>query len=186
MERVLVADLMTRDPIKIKPSASLLDCAKMMVKQNVGSLLIEEDKKLKGIISQDDILWALVKKSKDDLDKIRAIDISPKKIATLRPFMTINEAIKKMKQFKFERFPVVHEGNLVGMITARDILTFHPEFYPELEEFSRIREESQKLQRLKELKNLKEVEGICEECGEVATLRKTNGMMICESCSDSI
>ena len=79
MENVLVADIMTREPITTKPDINLLDSAKKMVKKKVGSLLIVDKKNLLGFISQKDILWALVKKSKEDLSKIKAIDISPKK-----------------------------------------------------------------------------------------------------------
>ena len=67
---VLVSDVMTRNPVTIKPSASLFDCAKLMVKKKTGSLLIVDNKRLVGFISNDDILWALVKKSKKDLSKI--------------------------------------------------------------------------------------------------------------------
>lgn len=184
MENILVSDVMTRDPIRIKPDTNLLECAKKMVKQKVGSLLLVEKKKLVGIVSRKDILWALIKKSKEDLSKIKAVDISPKKIATTKPESTIKEALEKMKKVKFERLPVIHEGELVGMITARDILNFQPQLYPELEEFSQIREESQKLRRLKKIKDARE--GVCEECGKYNILYPVHGNLICEDCRDSM
>ena len=176
----LVADLMTRSPITTKPSTTLLDCAKIMVKKKVGSLLLVEKGKLAGFISQEDILWALVKKSKSDLSKIKAIDISPKKIATIRPNATVKEAMSRMKKLKFERFPVVQEGELVGIVTIKDILNFHPEFYPELDEFAKVREEAKKLRRIKKYENISE--GMCEECGNHGVLHKSNGMLVCSSC----
>jgi CBS domain-containing protein len=184
MENVLVADIMTREPITTKPDINLLDSAKKMVKKKLGSLLIVDKKNLLGFISQKDILWALVKKSKEDLSKIKAIDISPKKIVTIKPSATIEEALQKMKKAKFERLPVVHEKELVGIITIKDILNFHPEFYPELEELAQIREEAKKLKRIKKAEQVHE--GICEECGNLDILRKFNGMMICESCRNSM
>jgi IMP dehydrogenase len=122
MKPILVSDIMTRDPITIKSDATLLECAKKMVRKRVGSLLIADKKKLVGFISQRDILWALIKKSKDDLSKINIMEISVKKIAKIKPSRTIEEAINKMKKLKFERLPVIHEGELVGMVTIRDIL----------------------------------------------------------------
>ena len=80
MGSVLVADVMTREPITAKPDDTLFDCAKKMVRKKVGSLLLVKDGKLMGFVSQKDVLWALIKKSKADLSKIRAIDISPKKL----------------------------------------------------------------------------------------------------------
>lgn len=185
MKNILVVDIMTREPITISPDSNLLECAKKMVKNKVGNLLLVVDKtKLVGFISQKDVLWALVKKPNADLTKIKAIDISPKKVITIRPESPIKEAIEKMKKTKFERLPVIKDNELVGMITARDILNFHPEVYPEIEEFSKIREESEKLKRVKKAETGRE--GICEECGHEGILFRVNGMLVCESCKDSI
>lgn len=184
MKIILVADIMTREPVTVSPNANLFDCAKTMVKKNVGSLVIANHGKLVGFISQKDILWALTKSSKGDLKKIKAIEISPKKIAVIKPDATIKEAIEKMNRLKFERLPVVHESLLVGVITAKDILNFHPEVYPEIEEFAKIREESEKLKRIKEAKSRRE--GICEECGNQGILLHYNGLLICESCRDAM
>ena len=187
MNNILVADIMTREPIVIKPELNLLECAKTMVRKRVGSLPILNKKRLVGFISEKDILWALIKKSKKDLVTIKVIDISPKKIATIKPSATIEEALKKMKKLKFEKLPVIHEGELVGMITIKDILNFNPEFYPELEEFARIREESKKLKRVKKAKDrIIMHDGLCEECGNQDILQKIDGMFICESCKNSI
>ncbi len=186
MENILVADVMTREPVTANPEDDLLKCAKKLVKKKVGSLLLVNKKKLVGFINERDILWALVKKSKKDLSNIRAIDISPKKIITIRPSATVNEAISKMKKLKFEKLPVINNNQLVGIITAKDILNFHPEFYPELEEFAKVREETKKLKRIKKAKERSSVEGICEECGETDFLYRIHGMLICESCKNSI
>ena len=183
MGRGLVSDIMTRDPITTKPNSNLLDCAKKMVQKKVGSLLLVEKKRLVGFISHRDVLWALIKKSKQDLSKIRAIDISPKKIAKISPTRTIEEAINKMKKLKFKKLPVIHEDKLVGLITVRDILNFNPEFYPELEEFAKIREEANKLKRIKKRDQISE--GTCEECGNYDILHRFNGMLICETCKNS-
>jgi len=187
MKNIFVSDVMTREPVVISPNASLLECAKKMVRKKVGSLLIAENKKLLGFIDQKDILWALVKKSKADLSKIKAIDISPKKIMTIKSDASIHETISRMKKFKFEKLPVVDKGKLEGIITVRDILNFNPEFYPELEEFAKIKEEAEKLKRVEKARLKPSVEeGICEECGERESLYRINGMLVCESCRDSI
>ncbi len=187
MERILVADIMTRDPITIGPGATLLDCAKIMVKKKVGSLLIAHQKKLLGFISEKDILWAIVKKSKEYLDKIIALDIAPRKIATINPFISVKEAVRKMKKVKFERLPVIHNGELVGMITVKDILEFYPELYKDLDEFAEIKEEYMKLLRVKKAQIIPRTrDGICEECGKRDVLFKVNGVLMCESCRAKI
>ena len=186
MERILVSDIMTRNPYIVAPDASLLECAKKMVKKRVNSLSIVDKKKLVGFVSQKDILWALIKKPTADFSNIMALDLSPKKIVTTRPNATLNEVISKMNKSKFDRLPVVNNGELVGIITVRDILSFHPEQYPELEEFANIREEQEKLKRVAGTKDSDFSEGVCEQCGGRDVLSKFNGMMVCESCKNSL
>ncbi len=184
MKKIVVADIMTNDFVTISPDLNLLECAKKMVQKKTGSLLIVESQKLIGFLSQRDILWALTKGPNQDLTKIRAIEISPKKIAIIRPNSSVTEAIEKMKRLKFEKLPVIHDNKLVGVLRARDVLNFHPEIYPEIEEAEKIKGESEKLEKIK--KTEKRRDGICEECGNEGILFRVNGMLVCESCKDSI
>lgn len=186
MKNTRVSDIMTRDPIFVKPETNLLECSKIMVRKRIGNLLIVENKKLVGFISRRDILWALIKKTKEDLSKIKAIDISPKKIAVIKHDATVEEALKKMKTLKFERLPVIDDKELVGIVTIKDILSFNPEIYPEINEFERIKEEEEKLSREGRggMPRISE-EGICEECGTREVLFRFNGMLVCESCMNS-
>jgi len=187
MENILVADIMTRNPIIVKPTINLLECTKEMVKKKVGTLLLVEGKKLVGVISRKDILWVLIKKPQEQLSKINAIDISPKKIATIKPTATIRDALQKMKKLKFRVLPVINNNELVGVITIKDILSFHPELYPELEEIKQISEETNKLKRIKKAKEILTArEGYCEECGNYGLLTKIHGTFICSSCRDSM
>ncbi len=92
-----------------------------------------------------------------------------------------------MKKLKFDRLPVIQEGGLVGIVTVRDILNFNPEYYPELEEFAKIREETGKLKRVKELKvKSSRAEEICAECGNQELLYRVNGILMCSSCASSM
>lgn len=187
MKKTLVADVMTREPFTVKQDTSLLECARVMIKKKVASLPIVDKKNLVGFLSQRDILWALVKNPKANFAKIKAKDISPKKIVTLKPDTTLDATIKKMNSFKFDRFPIVKNNELLGMVTSKDILNFHPEFYPELEELSMIREEEEKLKMIKMTKEGPRVrDGVCEECGKRDALYRINGMLICDSCRSSI
>ena len=183
---ISIADIMTRNPITAKPDDNLLECSRKMIKKRVGSLIVVENKKVVGFLTMKDILWAIVKKSEKELSKIKAKDISRKKIYTLKSSFSLDEAIKRIKKLKIDRFPVVDKKELVGIVTARDILNFNPSLYPELEEFSKIREEEDKLKRIKLSKDKPVTEGICEECGNYGPLFRVNGELVCESCKNSM
>lgn len=179
---IIVADIMTRNPVTASPDTNLLDCVKKMFKNKVGAVIIvNKDKHLLGYIAQKEVNWAIIKKSGKDFKKIMARDVSAKKLTTLSPKTPIEEAIKRMK--KYRRLCVVQKGKLVGLLTAKDILNFKPEFYPEFEELSKIREESEKLKRIGKLKE-KVFEGICEECGNHSSLYKSGKGLVCESCME--
>jgi CBS domain-containing protein len=184
MNELIVSDIMTRDLVGVSKEANLLECAKKMVFKKVSSVLILEQGKLLGLISQKDIIWAITKKKNLDLTKIKALDISPKKIGYLSPESSIRKAIAKMNQLKTERLPVIKENKVVGILSAKDILNVHPEVYPELEEFYKIREQSEKLKRIKSYGKRKF--GRCEKCGEESYLIYTNGIFLCESCRENI
>lgn len=187
MKNTLVADIMTREPVTARADTNLLECARIMIRKNVGSLPLVEKKNLIGFISQRDVLWAIVKNPKGDLGKIMARDLSAKKIATFKPETTLDEAIKRMNKLRFDRFPVTRGKELIGIVTSKDILNFHPEIYPELEELSEIREAQEKLKRIRTSKDLAVTEdGVCEECGKRDMLYRIHGMLICDSCRSSI
>jgi len=187
MKNISVADIMTREIISVKPTTSLLECAKVFVKKRIGSVLVVDKKKLVGFITQRDILWALIKKNKKELSKIKVIDISRRKIATIKPSASLDEAIKKMKKLKFRRLPVIKRNEIVGIVTIRDILTYNPQVYPELDELKQIREESEKLKRIKKAKSREFIHnGICEECGATDILQRIDERLLCNDCASLI
>jgi|TARA_Y100000034_G_C6903329_1_gene418485 CBS domain-containing protein/ribosomal protein S27AE len=186
MKNIFVSDIMTQEVITIKPSTNLFECAKIMVRKKTRSIPIVDNKKLIGFISEKDVLWALVKKTKEDLSEIKVTDVSSKKVITIKPNATIEEAIAKIRKTKFNKIPVVQKNELVGIITTKDILNFHPEIYPELEEFAQIKEREEKLKKIKIKKGEIINEGFCEKCGEKTILKKVNERMVCGSCINSM
>jgi CBS domain-containing protein len=183
---VKVGDVMTRDFISISPDISVLDCAKKMVKNHVGSLVIQNRGELKGIITEKDIIWALTKKEKKDLSKIKCLDITSRKIATIRPDLDLIDALQRMKKTKFRRLPVVVKNKVIGLLTLKDILRIEPDLFDiaYATNAMQIREEDEKRERKDSPKSFRV--GICEECGNEDMLYKVDGALICESCSDKM
>jgi CBS domain-containing protein len=177
---IKVGDLMTRNFIHVAPDTDLRTCAKTMVKKRVGSLIIKEHDKLKGILTEKDIIWAIVKKSKKDLKNIQAKALMKRKVITIKPSADITEAMRKFKKKKIRRLPVVEQGKLIGMITTNDILRIDPGLFESIAETIKIREETEKLNR----KNIKapRKQGVCEECGEFEILYKDDAQWLCDIC----
>lgn len=181
---VKVGDIMTREFVSAKPETSILNCAKKMVKKRVGSLILEEEGKLKGIITEGDIIWAMTKKSRRDLNKIKANEIAPKKLITIKPSADLFDALQKMKKTKYRWLPVTVNKNIIGFLTLKDILRIEPSLFETASEIMQIKEESEKLKRAKAGESFRE--GLCEDCGEFDIVYKVDNRMICEPCRDGM
>lgn len=180
--RVKVGDLMTRNFIWVTPKTDLKKCAKTMIKKRVGSLIVKEkdSDKLKGIITEKDIIWAVVKKSKKYLANILVEDIMKRKVVTIKPSADITEALQKIKKKKTRRLPVVENNKVIGMLTSKDIFKISPDLFASIAETMKIREETDKLKKHQRGKPRKL--GICEQCGEQDLLTETSNLWICSTC----
>ena len=179
---IKVGDIMTRNLVFVTPETNLVVCAKMMVKKRVGNLLIKEkgSDKLKGILTEKDIVWAVVKKSKRGLKDILAKDLMKKRVVTIKPLADVTEAMRRFKKKKVRRLPVVERGKLIGILTDKDILRMDPGLFQMIAQTIQIREETEKLKR----RNVNSVrnEGVCEECGVFDILNSDGVQAICEVC----
>jgi len=181
---VKVGDLMTRNFIYVSPETNLKECSVVMAKKRVGSLIIKEGDKLRGILTEKDIIWAIVKKSPKDLVNILAKDLMKKKVVAIKPDADITEALERMKKKKVRRLPVLESGRVIGMITLNDIIKIDPGLFELIAENVKIKEETEKIARGSKIKGAKK-DGTCEECGEFGLLFKDNGLWLCERCYNS-
>ena len=175
-----VGDIMTRNFVHVSPDTNLKECAKKMIKKRVGSLIIKEDDKLKGILTEKDIIWAVVKKSKDGLKDIQAKDLMKRKVITIKPGADITDAMTKLRKKKIRRLPVVEKGKLIGFLTTKDILRIDPGLFQMIAETLKIKEETAKLKRSDIQAPRKQ--GICEECGDYDILYSGEGQFLCNKC----
>ncbi|MBI2630212.1 CBS domain-containing protein [Candidatus Pacearchaeota archaeon] len=179
---IKVGDIMTRDFIFASPESSLRECAKRMIQQKVGSLVIQDKGKLFGVLTERDIVYAFTKKPKE-LDKIQAKSLARKKVVKIKPSADLDEALKKMKKTKYRWLPVAVNNKVLGFLTLKDILRIEPNLFEAVREIMQIREEQQKYKRLKKLgKRIFIKSGLCEECGSYGALFQSDGKLLCENC----
>ena len=174
---------MTRSVISASPNSSIHECAKKMAKERLDSLPILKDKKLIGLISARDILWAITKKPSQDLKKLKAIKIATKKVAVIKPSADITLALKKMQGLNFKRLPVLSRGETIGVVTLKDILRIEPTLYSEINSLTDIREENRKLQ---ETEKEWPQEGLCDNCGAFSELLKIYDKILCPDCREEL
>lgn len=182
---IQVGDIMTRNFVSTVPEIPVLTAVKLMVKNRVGSLIIQENGILKGMLTEKDIMWALNKKN--DLREIKAKDICTRKITTIRPSADLYDAILLMKKKKFRRLPVTIKKKVIGLLTLKDILRIEPELFKIAQEGYTIRDYPQKLKRLEQKQSGHTItEGFCDNCGYFNILTEKNGRLVCEACKEEI
>jgi len=174
---IKVGDVMTRNFVSARPDIPVLSAIRLMLKKRVGSLVLEENGFLKGILTEKDIMWALSKKQ--NLSGVNAGDICTRKITTIKPQADIYDAIMLMRKKKLRRLPVTTSKKVIGYLTLKDILRIQPELFEIAKEGYNLRWPVEK-SKDKEPEAVKE--GICEECGNIDILYLEDGKLICDSC----
>tara|TARA_Y100000034_G_scaffold24312_6_gene28354 strand:+ start:844 stop:1290 length:447 start_codon:yes stop_codon:yes gene_type:complete len=123
-----VCDAMTKKPIMVLPTTSIIECAKIMSANHVGSLLISEEKKILGLITEQDIVRKAVAQH-NNLHKSKVEDHMEKRLHTIGPEVDIFDAIKMMGEHNIRHLPVMDDEEMLGFVTLKDILKIQPELF---------------------------------------------------------
>ena len=115
-----VRDTMTADPRSIGASASVVEAARMMREEDVGSLPITDDEKLVGMITDRDITTRVVAEAAD-LKTTSVGDVYSRDLISVEPDKDLEEALQLMARHQVRRLPVVENGRLVGIVAQADI-----------------------------------------------------------------
>lgn len=99
----------------------VLQIVDMMVKNKVGAVIILENGKPSGIITERDILKKVSVHNKKPED-IAAKNIMSSPLITVKAYDSIDTAAQAMTKNKIKRLPVLEDdGSIVGMISSIDI-----------------------------------------------------------------
>jgi CBS domain-containing protein len=115
-----VRDAMTEDPRSIGKSVSVVEAARLMREQDIGSLPITDDEKLVGMITDRDITTRVVAEAADP--KMTTVeDVYSRDLISVEPDKDLEEALRLMARHQVRRLPVVEDGRLVGIVAQADI-----------------------------------------------------------------
>ncbi|MBD0268412.1 CBS domain-containing protein [Pseudanabaena sp. FACHB-2040] len=143
-----VADVMTSDPITVKPETPLKDAIQILAEKRFSGLpVVDEAGKLVGVLSETDLMWQetgvepppyitlldsviyLKNPAKYNQELHKALGqtvqevMTAEKIVTIAPDQPLREAAQLMHDRQIRRLPVViAAGNLVGILTRGDIV----------------------------------------------------------------
>jgi len=117
-----VAAVMTSKPITIEADAPVRKALQVMIKRDIGSLIVVRDGEPVGIITERDVTRRSLRPA-----KIKGIYDRPVSRSMSRPLVTVPantpvwDAFELMVTRRIRRLPVVEQGRLVGIVTERDL-----------------------------------------------------------------
>jgi CBS domain-containing protein len=180
-EPMMVKDIMSSPVITIKENGSAGNVAALMEKNKVGCVVVTagEDRPI-GIITERD---------RDLVVRVVASDLKPSKVAvkeimstpliTIGPDETLNEAGRMMSRLNIRRLGVMYKGELVGIVSSKDILSIMPELIEIIQEKTRIANQGISTELLEQ----PPLAGYCDNCGQWADdLTEVEGNFLCEDC----
>ena len=176
--KMLVRDVMSSPVVTMDENEPSNKAAVAMDHDDLGAVIVtnQEGKSIGIITERDLVIRVLAKNLKPDTVKSKEIMTTP--LVTIEPEATITEAARRMNRLDIRRLGVIYKGNLVGIISSKDILGVMPELIETILERSRIESEA----RAEEGEEVP-LSGYCDRCNAYSeSLKERNGQNICDEC----
>ena len=135
---ILVRDIMRKNVKTVRTDDSVHAAVLKMNKFQIGSVIVTNNGRAVGIITERNILERVVEPRLDP-GTIWAKDIMSSPLVTVDPNDAVEEAAKIMAQRRIKKLPVVEGDKVVGVISTSDIVRANPTQLGILEELLRVR-----------------------------------------------
>ena len=110
-----------RNLLKAAPGILVSRAAKLMAKRRVGAIMVVEDTRLVGIFTERDIVFRVVARELD-AQTTRIADVMTPAPDTVGPDLPFGYALLRMHQRGFRHLPVIKDGKVVGIVSARSAM----------------------------------------------------------------
>lgn len=178
--RMLVKDVMSSPVVTLDEDETSNKVANLMEENELGCVILTKNGKPVGIITERDLVIRVLAKNLAP-DTVQAKGIMTAPLLTIQPEATISEAARRMSRLNIRRLGVVYKGNLVGLLSSKDILGVMPELIEIIQERTRIDEAAEVEENFQTEET--PLSGYCDRCGVFSeNLKDVNGQNLCEDC----
>lgn len=115
-----VRNLMTASPVTMSAAATAADAARAMRDANIGDVLLLEDRRIRGIVTDRDIVVRVIADGRDPA-KTSLADICSSDLTTVSPNTEVGEAVRLMREKALRRLPVIEDGRPIGIVSLGDL-----------------------------------------------------------------
>jgi CBS domain-containing protein len=105
----------------VAPDATVFEAIQLMADKRIGALLVMDDSKLTGIISERDYAREVILKGRASRDTPVA-QIMSAKVITVNPTVGVEAALSIMSDQRIRHLPVVIDDSVVGVISIGDLV----------------------------------------------------------------
>jgi CBS domain-containing protein len=130
---LLVREVMTANVKTVRPFSTVKEVVQKMNKFGIGSVVVVEEDRPVGIITERDIMRNIAERFFDP-SLVKAKDIMSTQLVTISGDVSFEEAARLMASRKIKKLPVVEDQKLVGIVTSMDVMRANPKIVGLLEE----------------------------------------------------
>ncbi|MCK4953589.1 CBS domain-containing protein [Candidatus Bathyarchaeota archaeon] len=105
----------------VSPSETVVDLMFKMINENVGAVVVVDEGRAAGIITEKDVLERVIMREKD-VYETRAKDVMSKPLVSIEADRPIKEGLELMQKNKVKRLAVTENGSLIGLVTEKRLL----------------------------------------------------------------
>lgn len=121
MAQHTVTDVMTPDVIGLPASASVAEAAELMRDNNIGDVLVLDDGRVKGMITDRDLTIRVLAEHREPANTTVA-DVCSTDVVSVSPDAPVTEAVSLMRDRAVRRLPVISsDGQAQGMVSIGDL-----------------------------------------------------------------
>lgn len=110
-----------RDIISIAPGSSVFDAIKLMADKAVGSLMVLDDQKLVGIVTERDYARKVILKGRSS-ENTTVAEVMTSGVFTTSSSKTVNDCMALMTEKRIRHLPVIEDDRVIGMISIGDLV----------------------------------------------------------------
>ncbi|MET8295603.1 CBS domain-containing protein [Streptomyces sp. NPDC005180] len=117
-----VREVMTGNPVAVARTTSLAEAARVMRDADIGDVLVVDEGRLRGILTDRDLVVRAVAGDRDPAETaVEAVCTTD--LVTVGPDEGVDQAITLMRRKALRRLPVVTgDGELVGVVSLGDLV----------------------------------------------------------------
>ena len=119
MFNIPVKQVMERRKVaKLRPNATAAQAAKMMARRGIGAVMIMEDVRLAGILTERDLVFRVLARGLDP-QTTPVSEVMTEAPRTIGPHEPFGRALAIMHQGRFRHLPVTDGETILGVVSAR-------------------------------------------------------------------